>query len=85
MNTRTMKAVILIITLVSVGFGLLPNPLIQDANAWISCKEAQDICDDYQNMAETLCDFYGEDSQICEEAWYQYESICYTLIFYCDN
>ena len=83
-NTRKMKAVLLIITFVSVGFGLLPSPLIQDAHA-ITCDEAMKLCERYYEMAELLCDFYGESHVICDEAWYQYEYICFTSLFWCDG
>ena len=69
MNTQRLKATILIITFLSVGLGLLLSPLIQNTNA-MTCDEAMDLCDDYAWMAETLCDFYGESTTICDEAWY---------------
>lgn len=66
MITRRLKATMLITTFFLVGLGLLLSPLIHDANA--TC----DVCDSYEQVAESLCDAYGEESRICELAWNYY-------------
>ena len=72
MITRRMKATLLIITLFSVGLGLLLSPLIHDANA--TC----DSCDSYKRVAEALCKAYKEGGAICELAW-DYYYLCWVV------
>ena len=84
MNTQRLKATILIITFLSVGLGLLPSPLIRDANA-MTCDAAMELCEDYDRMAEILCDFYGEDTAICDEAWYLSEYVCFYALWTCED
>ena len=84
MNTRSLKATILFIAFLTVGLGLLPGHLIQDADA-DPCEEARKTCDIYYRMAVRLCNFYGEDTSICDEAWYHYYFRCVNILWICEN
>lgn len=78
MKSRSLKATMLIIALGTVGLGLLLSPLIHDANTTTSGP-----CDSYKNVAESLCNTYGEGNQICEIAW-MYYYVCLCLVYYCN-
>ncbi len=84
MKSRSLKVAILIIVIVSVGFGLLPSPLVQDANA-VSCDDAIKLCEADWRMTDIVCDFYGYDSSVCYAAVLDTSEYCAYLFWYCED
>ena len=66
-SSRRFLATLLIVTVFSAGFGLLPNPFVQNATAQSDddCDYYIRRCEIYWEMSEAVCAFYGSDTRIC--------------------
>ena len=84
MKSRSGKVAILIIAIVSVGFGLLPSPLVQDANA-VSCDDAIKLCEADWNVTDIICGYYGHNSSVCYAAILDSATYCAYLFWYCED
>ena len=86
-SSRRLKATLLIVTILSAGLVLWSGPFVQNASAQSTgCDYYMETCYGYWRIAGIVCDFYGEDSYICDlaedyAAWWcdYYECI------YCQN
>ena len=83
-SLRRFIATLLIIAVFSVGLGLLPSPLIQNATA-ISCDHAMDQCDLYWAASDLACRVFGESSNACIVSRYEAYLGCMYLLAICEG
>ena len=83
-SLRRFIATLLIIAVFSVGLGLLPSPLIQNATA-VSCEHAMDQCKLYWEASALACKAFGESSNACIVSRYEAYLNCLYLLAICED
>ena len=84
-SLRRFLATLLIVMVLSAGFGLLPNPFVQKADACgSSCEEAIQQCENMAFWAYVACTILGDDDPECKRADRIASFWCAEMVEVCD-